>query len=59
MPEQDNSSDCGVFLLTNASAAMLDVERDYDQSAMDQIRLRIALTILETQQYEFIPQDEA
>ncbi|KAI5305131.1 hypothetical protein KEM56_005215 [Ascosphaera pollenicola] len=45
-PQQNNSSDCGVFLLTNAKMKMLEKELDFGPNEIPEIRRRIVAELI-------------
>ena len=45
-PQQENGDDCGVFALFRGDYLALNIEPDYDTSAMNTFRLLITLSIM-------------
>ena len=47
IPQQQNGSDCGVFALRYCEALAREGELDFDQADMPDLRMRIAVDIMQ------------
>ncbi len=47
IPQQQNGSDCGVFALRYCEALAREGELDFDQADMPDMRMRIAVDIMQ------------